>query len=641
MFEFTNVIPLFGLCSISIIILIHLRGKKRKKVYFSTLSFFEARRTVVSRKSIHLLILLLQIAIAAFVIMSLAKPRLSTETDEIALVLDLSNSIGTQEENGTRFDLLKEEAISIIENTDAKQINLVVFADDTWFIANATNKTEIISELEKLSVIGGKSDVDSALKATVDLLGDEITIYLITDGTYANIYSSLNYVNNKKSKVIAKLVGKQNGSTIAITDITIPDNVRINNEFSISVKVLNYLDQYEEVDITIELDNTNISQRTVTLSSKKYKDVTFDNLTVTENVDHLLKVYLETSSNDVIYSDNIRYRVIPSTEIIGKVLYIENLLGQSLYVESALEVNPYVSVETFGSLDSTLAEKLEEYDLVILSDLAFSDINSYSTQLINYVANGSCLFIASGSNIEQYSAIENLLPFVFGNITSITNEDIETSGNVFQDVDLTHVAFSKIIDVSSTNQDIEYIANITHNSTSYPLFFKLSLGQGKIYFYTSTITFGSDDFDATWTDWPKKYSYPIFWQNLLEIALQGKSPTTAQKDFFAGETLIFDDQSGYIITLPNNDTITGAIVFSDMYLPGFYQVNISNQSYHISVNGEVNEFNAAPVSDTVADANGFFENDKKLTQKYTNLWWDFTLFGLIAMLIEWNVNWRV
>ena len=109
MFEFANVFPLFGLCTISIIILIHLRGKKRKKVSFSTLSFFEARRTVVSRKSIHLIILLLQISIASFIFMGLAKPRMSSETDEIVLLLDLSTTMGTQEENGTRIDLLKEE----------------------------------------------------------------------------------------------------------------------------------------------------------------------------------------------------------------------------------------------------------------------------------------------------------------------------------------------------------------------------------------------------------------------------------------------------------------------------------------------------------------------------------------------------
>ncbi len=641
MFEFANVIPLFGLCLISIIILIHLRGKKRKKVQFSTLSFFKARRTVVSRKSIHILILILQIAIATFIIMSIAKPRLSSDTDEIALVLDMSNTMGTKEENKTRIDLLKEEAIEIVEDTKARKINLVAFADGTWFVANSTNKSKIISEINSLDPVGGSSDIDYALKTTIDTLGEYITIYLLTDGTNSNIYSSLNYVNNKNSKVIAKLIGSKNGSTVAISDITIPENVQINNKFSVSTKILNYLDKDKEVTITLELNNQNISQRTVTVSSKKYKDVTFDNVTIYENKDHFLTAYLETDQDDIILSDNIRYRVIPEPEIIAKVLYIENFLDQKKYVESALKVNPYISVETYGSLDSNLASKLNDYNLVILSDLHKINIDPYTTQLINYVQNGSYLFIASGNNTDSYSKIDQLLPFEFENIINISNEGINSSSSVFQDVDLTQVKYRKIANVSIANENIEQIVNISYNGSLYPLFFSYELGSGNIYYYTSTTTFGANEYQNQWTDWPKKYSFPIFWGNLLELALKGAEPTLIQKDFLAGETLIFNQKEEYNILLPNNKTISGHDIFTNFYLPGFYQVNISNNSYYISVNGEINEYEAEPILNTVENANDFFGDEDKLSQRYNDLWWYFVLFGFIAMMIEWNVNWRV
>lgn len=641
MFEFANIFPLFGLSTISIIILIHLRGKKRKTVYFSTLVFFDARRTLVSRKSINLPILILQIIIAVFLVMSIAQPRTSSQSEDVIILMDLSNSIGSQEENGTRLDLVKQEARNIIEEKNNVVIHLLVFADETYYIANSTNKSYILSKIDQITVIGGRSNVDSALKRTVDIIDRECTIYLLTDGTYANIYSGLNYVRSKNSKVIARHIGTTNGSTIAIVDITIPPTVRLGTQFSISTKLLNYLTSDQIVTIYIELNGVNVSQRTVTLTSKRYTDVTFDNITITENRDNFITAYIDPSEDDMILSDNVRYRIIPKPEIIGKVLYIEETFAQRKYVESALAVNQYIAIDTYGTLDSSLIEKLGEYDLVILSDLHFSTLSLYVPYLINYVTNGSYILIAAGNNILSYTQIENFFPFEVKNIINATNTTVQSAGTLFRDVDLSIVDFFKFANSTKTSASVTALANITFNGTKYSLVNRLNVGSGSIYYVMSTATFGGDIAEDIWTNWPRKYSYPIFWQNLLDIALKGKTPTTLQKDFLAGDVIFFEDLGEYVITLPNNDTITGVNFFEHLSFAGFYQVNISNQSYYISVNGYVNEFHATPRAETAKQANDFFQNDTSLVERYENIWVYFMLIGFIVLTLEWCINWRI
>jgi hypothetical protein len=138
------------------------------------------------------LLLLLQLLLLALLVLSLARPFLSTEvrvTGNVVVVLDASASMGATDEEGSlsRFERARREAYGLVDGLGADHRMVIIWAGPQALIASpaTSDKGELRAALAGLAPSHGRSDMASALtlaSASGKQLGDA-TVVLVSDGT--------------------------------------------------------------------------------------------------------------------------------------------------------------------------------------------------------------------------------------------------------------------------------------------------------------------------------------------------------------------------------------------------------------------------------------------------------------------------
>jgi len=197
-FSFTNPAFLGGLAALSVPILIHLLLKRRRlKVRFSTLRFFEAadQRARQRRRLRQWLLLALRLLAVALLVVAFARPFRSDSAPggparrerRVALILDRSASLNARDSGGPRFERALAEARGRLGKLEVNdRAALIEAGSPARVLAPLSPPAAILQRLVKLEPGFGAADLGDALRQADGLLAgatrDETNeVWLVSD----------------------------------------------------------------------------------------------------------------------------------------------------------------------------------------------------------------------------------------------------------------------------------------------------------------------------------------------------------------------------------------------------------------------------------------------------------------------------
>ncbi len=198
--QFLNPIYLIGLSAAAIPIVLHLLSRRNvEDIPFAPLRFLIPTQEKQNRRLNlrRLLLLLLRVAIIAFVVMAMARPTLTGglaslvsagEGVSAVILVDASASMHSQVAGGTVFDLARSEAVKIAgELGSGDEVAVALFTDgfQPLFEEFVRDPNLVLAELEETTPSYRSTDYFNALEGALDFLGrssrDHREIYLVSD----------------------------------------------------------------------------------------------------------------------------------------------------------------------------------------------------------------------------------------------------------------------------------------------------------------------------------------------------------------------------------------------------------------------------------------------------------------------------
>ena len=447
---FLNPLFLFGLLATGIPLVIHLWNRRRVvTIDFSSLIFITAAHRENARRFQlrQLLILLLRMAIVAFIALALARPFLTlglpvvsvrAKTDVI-IVLDNSYSMAYQDINGIRLDKAKTLATDIIDTLrHGDRAALILMSDIPKPVFR-----QLTPDIE--SVTAAINDTETSYRTTnvqpsLELAHEILTeseqlnkeIYLISDFAQ-NGWANWNRLPNRSGARIALIpVAEGEAHNTSIKEIR-PSNqlIGVDLPFQLNVTTVNH---------SVAPLNQNIL--TLFIGGEKQKTMSFSvaaneslNTTLTYNFStpgtHI--GYL-TLTDDRLNIDNQRYFAL---DALGEVRVL--CVGeQTEYLTLAL--NPHTDsrqpsavssqqrdfltdrqqlslrskhntmiLPTQCTPDEFVTFPLEDYDVIVLADVLTMS-RQMSAQLREFTRHGKSIivFVSDRSNATSYNEPDNV-----------------------------------------------------------------------------------------------------------------------------------------------------------------------------------------------------------------------------------------
>lgn len=367
---------LFGfLGAAALTTLLYILRLRRRRVRVAFLALWE--RSLVERKASELrsrlqrlLSLLISLLIVGALILALGDPRSDDEEEEgrsIAVLLDVSASMGEASGQGTRLDAAREKVKRWLSSLGpGDEMLLIELGARPRPFAPATGQAELLREaLEEAEVL----DVSADLKAGLSLAQDALRgrahpqIILVSDGALPPLDAT---AFPKLPKFYFEPVAKKQekkSQNVGITSFAARRYPLSGDRFEVLVELKNDGDEPAEVELSL-FEATEAGERggkldlhRVTLPPQGTLAQSYSNLDHAESglVAELRRV---DSLPDPFSRDNIA-RTLLSERIPAKVLVVgnpDNFLDAALLLEESLEVKR-VSAEEYppaGEYDVTI-----------------------------------------------------------------------------------------------------------------------------------------------------------------------------------------------------------------------------------------------------------------------------------------------
>ncbi|WP_432409521.1 vWA domain-containing protein [Wukongibacter sp. M2B1] len=533
------------------------------------------------------ILLMLQLLAFAMLVFFLVKPYLISSTfdvDNLIVVLDKSLSMGTLEDNKSRFEKSKDDIEDIIENLKSNgTLTLIAMGSVPDVIINKSGDKAVLSrKLKDIKITNEADDPEdtlSLIKAmTKDMDNYRVIFYTDKDidmdnAMVKNIWSSQNNV------LIESLSCK-----------------KVNDSISALVQVKSYGNTTIKTDLIMYSENEIYDVREIELKPNVSKKIFVEGMPIS----NIVKAELDIE--DSLRADNIRYNVVRSNQL-QKVLFTTS---GNIFLEKAIALNE--NIELYKTNEA-------------LGDVSGYDLYIYDGLFPKEFPKDGNIFILNPNSLEGVIDIEGSMNQ--GNI-SFAEDDL-----------LKYVNF----DISMSK-----VKALSQPSWSKPFIFSndktIALKGEK-----ENQKFVILGFDIHDTDFPLKYDFPIFIQNVLDYNLSFN--TQRKTEVLSGEYINIDvspkASEVYIETPDRNKVKVGppfpVAAFTDTNGIGIYTIEQI-------IDGKVNRNFFASNVDTMKESNinqsiEARENlsiDNNVKEKgMKNLKNVFLMLALLLLVVEWVV----
>jgi len=359
--KFLNPSFLFLLFLEAIIIILYLIKPKRLRIKVPSLILWE--KTIEEKnlgrwfkKLPKNLLLLFQLLILFFLVLSLSKPILSLPSigsKPTIIILDSSASMASRDILPSRFQKAKSEIINLIKRNPSP-IKMIIAKDKPEVILNK-NEREIEKELEREKVFLGEGNLEESIRKAESLSkGIPHEIHIFTDGS-----DPISIPKDSTNPYFLHIIGRESFNIGILDGRIFPKN---ENVYEIFLKIGNFSQKPQEFNLIIMQDNNKLKEEKIRIDPKEIKVVKSEIPKVTG------KIVGEIDGKDFLEEDNKAFFYIPIFS--PKVLLVT--LGNP-FLEKALRSIPNLKLDIrkdFINID------LKNYNFYIFDGLIpYADIS--------------------------------------------------------------------------------------------------------------------------------------------------------------------------------------------------------------------------------------------------------------------------
>jgi len=544
-------------------------------------------------------LLILQIILLTLAVLALSRPYFKTKAKPAelrVLILDASASMQATDENPSRFEKARSEALKWVDSlANYDQMVILQAGANTEVKQSATSeKAALRRALQSCVCSDGPTRLIPALRMAESLVRDQrrAEIHLFSDGAVPE----LNEFENKALPLIYHRIGK-GANNVGITALDVRANPEDAKQRAIYASLANFSSNAVQTEVELLLDDRLLETRPLDLSEGRVTPLVFKALQARDGV---FTVRL-TGKDDLAADDQASI-----VSLLPKPVKVLLISRSNRLLEKAFRAVPNVELATA----TDLTDPATGFDFVVLDDV---------TPTIWPGGNVLAIRAANTNWIQKTTLVESP-PIV----------DWRASHPLLRYSGFDNVQVMQSLTAKTPNWAISLA-----DAPQAPLILAGELARQRI------IWIG---FDILESNWPLRVSFPIFIANAVEW-LNPANAKGGQLLIKAGDAFRFpltEPEKTAQITLPGggNKTLNiepnaNEFVFGDTYKQGIYKLRLGTNNLTFCVDLlDSAESNIKPRDELQL---GKYTKVTATTVQRTNmeLWRSIAALGLLLLLGEW------
>ena len=357
-----NPIALLYALLIGALVLIHFRRRSRTTFWVSNLQLWQAAsqareaQPMLERPRANWL-LAVQVLFLVVVILALTQPVVwirGAQPRTVVLVMDCSASMNARERGGTRFDLARAKARSLVDQLGGQDRVLLVEARSRPMMRAyaGSERAAVGRALKALYPTQAPSDVNEAVLLALASVrkGEPAEVFVFSDGTQDALLPDKSLVD----RVRYVQTGETDGN-LAVTRLAVRSNPLSAYDSELFVEVTNLSSQPRECRLELRMVEAVLVDRTVSLAPREKKAYV---AALPAGREGIIRATIRASDDFDV--DNQAYAVAGRRKF-SVLLVTEG----NLFIEKALQVNPWI-IGSVARPEEWTAASRERYDAVIL-----------------------------------------------------------------------------------------------------------------------------------------------------------------------------------------------------------------------------------------------------------------------------------
>jgi len=432
--QFGNPIFLWGLLAVPLPILLHLFFRRRKsRVPFSTLQYFQHRKRYLAhrRRLRELLLLLIRTLALLFLVLALARmlfqrmPYAFAARSDVVIVLDDTLSMNRKLGSGeTAFTLASRKSQEILDTLSEGDAAALIFLSGRRGI-DLTRKRSLVQELiEDAQITAATGSYSAALKQAEGILGTEANpnreIFVISDFQRNQAPSKtieLEEVKGVRIYFLPITASEENLSVDGVSLSTRPQMV--NKRMVIPYTIHNHGDNDRETEVTLSIDGETLNSENLSIPAGESVEGSFE--TVPGDAGFISGSVQITDRN--LSLDNTRHFTVNVSDNIRVLLLESDLLSRVRpfhFLKLALDPAEGESLNGIQTEEGFVQElsqnQLEQYHVVVLSNPL--PLNTKTAALLaRYISRGGTVLAFAGGKTDSttFAAFQDeRLRLIFG-----------------------------------------------------------------------------------------------------------------------------------------------------------------------------------------------------------------------------------
>jgi Ca-activated chloride channel homolog len=400
---------------IPVIILLNLLFRKRKRHVVSSLLIWD--RVLSERRFRYLLyrifsslILLLQILVVGFIVISAADPGImrkqATKTGRIILIIDTSASMQAGIGMDNRFDLARDAAFDLIDEAAGGEGIMIISAGGEPMIhAQFTRNSRLLdAAVSKLYPADVSTRMDEALRLAFSFYRPKDEIVIVSDGAFS--LEERTFVGDFNVRVleVEGLHLADSSSNMGITAFEFRKPPAALEAYEIFITIVNYSGSQNTALIRLYINENLFTEQEVVLAGGMTKNIVIPYSGLLAGTAEVRLLPLR-EDGDILAADNTAYAVLRDREEIS----VRLVTGGNFFLESFFDVYPGVSVNREAWAGDVLQE-----DLLVLDGADAPDLPDGSFFLIDTIPRGFPAVITSYERSQEISYIHASHPVTDG-----------------------------------------------------------------------------------------------------------------------------------------------------------------------------------------------------------------------------------
>lgn len=364
---FINLLAFGYLSLIALVVLIYFFSKKKNVVQVPSLIPWNILKEDVVRSKIFKidLLFLLQILLILLLVFFLAHPYLKSNIINISgknviLVIDSSASMQTSEDDGSRFDQARTQALKMVGKLNQWDKMMVISSDYSSRIASnfTDDRNKLNKAINNLKPKDTGTNLEEGVGLGISFLKnvERGEMYVLTDQSP----SSINVARQKPGNVKFIRFGEKSAN-VAISSLDVyQDMFKDYTEREAYVTIENYSGENKNVKLSVFLNDEIIKEEELELAGGEQKTLSVKNLSTAG----ILKASIET--DDFLSVDNTAYAIINEIKPINILLVSNNytLQDELEKIEQGTQRIKLARIRT----SEYEPEAVKDYDVVIFHE---------------------------------------------------------------------------------------------------------------------------------------------------------------------------------------------------------------------------------------------------------------------------------